>query len=91
MIAHFCPQTCKHYKDQKRHRSIFCKIDRNNPCMSMFDWILPKSLHKEAGGEWTDATKQAVSERLSIVDAKVLVTEDTDEHANEFRTFCHDN
>lgn len=91
MIAHFAPQSCKGYKDSKQYKSIFCKIDRNNPCMRMFDWILAKSLHREAGGEWTDATKQAVSERISIVDAKVLITEDTDGHASEFRTFCHDN
>ena len=91
MIAHFAPWSCRSYKDTRRYSSRYCKIDRNNPCMRMFDWILAKSLHKEAGGEWNDATREAVSERLSIVDAKILITEDTDDHANEFKTFCNDN
>ena len=91
MIAHFAPWSCRDYKDTRKYRSPFCKIDRENPCMRMFDWILPKSLHKEAGGEWSEEMRQAISERVSIVDAKVLVTKDTEDHAKEFRAFCRDN
>eukprot|EP00985_Skeletonema_marinoi_P021686 scaffold13408_cov153-Skeletonema_marinoi.AAC.9 len=94
MIAHFAPGSCKSYDDtknlEKMFRSLFCKIARDNECMRMFDWILAKSLHKEAGGVWSEDIRRAVSERFSIVDAKILVTEVTDDHVAEFNTFCTD-
>eukprot|EP00985_Skeletonema_marinoi_P010972 scaffold5164_cov73-Skeletonema_marinoi.AAC.1 len=71
-------------------RFLFCKIARDNECMRMFDWILAKSLHKEAGGVWSEDIRRAVSERFSIVDAKILVTEVTDDQVAEFNTFCTD-
>ena len=47
-------------------------------------------MHKEAGGVWSEDIRRAVSERFSIVDAKILVTEVTDDHVAEFNTFCAD-
>lgn len=91
IIAHFAPKSCKDYKDIKKFLSKFCKIDRKNPCMAMFAWILAKSLHKEAGGEWIDEeAKKAIELRTVFVDAKIFVTEETKNHANEFKVFCSD-
>ena len=91
IIAHFAPKSCKDYEDIKKFISEFCKIDRNNPCMAMFAWILAKSLHKEAKGEWKDEeAKKAIELRTVFIDAKIFVTENTDNHTNEFKDFCSD-
>ena len=93
ILVHFAPYSCIDYNDEdfKEFWSKFCKIARANACMSFFDWILPKSLNKEAGRDWTDETKKEVSKRMSFVDGKFLVTVDTDNHQEEFETFCSDN
>ncbi|KAL7452889.1 hypothetical protein ACHAWC_004603 [Mediolabrus comicus] len=90
-IVHFAPNSCKDHKDLKTYRSLFCKMDRKNPCLRMLDYILAKSLCKEGDGDWSEALQQAISEVMSMVDAKVLVTVDTDDYEAEFNTFCEKN
>jgi uncharacterized protein YoaH (UPF0181 family) len=57
----------------------------------MLDWILAKSLCKEGNGVWSKALQRAISIVMSMVDAKVLVTDDTNDHVAEFQTFCKKN
>jgi hypothetical protein len=66
VFKHYAPWSCKDHKDP--FGFSFCKIDRNNPCIRAFVWIIPRSLHCEARGKWCEKLKEAVSKKISFVD-----------------------
>ena len=90
-IGHFAPNSCKDHVDKKEYSSKHCRTDRKNVCLRMTE-LWAKSLHKEAGGgKWSEEASKMVNERFVIVDAKILVTDETESHRSEFKQFCEEN
>ena len=81
VFKHYAPWSCKDYNDP--FGFSFCKIDRINPCIRAFDWIIPRSLHCEASGEWSDKLKEAVSKKISFVDMIPFIPKKKETHHKE--------
>ena len=88
VLKHYAPDSCINYNDPAGWECNL--IDRKNACINAFLTLIPRSLHKEGGGTWTDDTAKSVNDKIAFTDMRVILPKSKQKHQSEFKTCARD-